>query len=294
MEKRPKVTIVGSINMDLTVQTSIMPKQGETVLGDHFATYPGGKGANQAVAAARLGADVCLLGAVGDDDFGTNLLNHLKEEGISTSSVSMEENMSTGTATIILSNQDNRIIVAPGANRMVTPDYIKEHLHVIKESDIILTQLEIPLDTITYLASLSKELKIPMILNPAPYQPLPASVIEAFRYITPNETEAELFKKELQEGMEGEQWITTKGKEGVIIYQQGEELKIPGYPVNVEDPTGAGDTFNGALAAYLGRGDTLDDSVRIANAAAALSATRKGAQSGMPTQAAVERFMKEN
>ena len=159
--------------MDLTVQTSIMPKQGETVLGDHFATYPGGKGANQAVAAARLGADVRLLGAIGDDDFGANLLSHLREEGINTASVSIQENVSTGTATIILSNQDNRIIVAPGANRMVTPDYIKEHLHVIKESDIILTQLEIPVDTITYLASLSEELKVPMILNPAPYQPLP-------------------------------------------------------------------------------------------------------------------------
>ncbi|MGP4076320.1 ribokinase [Halobacillus sp. K22] len=294
MEKRPKVTVIGSINMDLTVQTSIMPKQGETVLGDHFNTYPGGKGANQAVAAARLGADVCLLGAIGDDDFGANLLNHLREEGINTASVSMQENVSTGTATIILSNQDNRIIVAPGANRMVTPDYIKEHLHVIKESDIILTQLEIPIDTITYLASLSEELKVPMILNPAPYQPLPASVVEAFRYITPNETEAELFKKELQEGIKGDQWITTKGKEGVSIYKKGEELKIPGYPVNVEDTTGAGDTFNGALAAYLGREYTLEDSVRIANAAAALSVTQKGAQSGMPTQEAVERFMKEN
>ena len=103
-----------------------------------------------------------------------------------------------------------------------------------------------------------------------------------------------MFKKEVQEGMERDQWITTKGKEGVMIYKQGEELKIPGYPVNVEDTTGAGDTFNGALAAYLGRGYTLEDSVRIANAAAALSVTQKGAQSGMPTQEAVERFMKEN
>ena len=164
----------------------------------------------------------------------------------------------------------------------------------IKESDIILTQLEIPIETITYLASLSENINIPMILNPAPYQPLPASVVEAFRYITPNETEAELFKKELEEGMEGEQWITTKGKEGVLIYKQGQELKIPGYSVNVEDTTGAGDTFNGALAVYLARGYPLEDAVRISNAAAALSVTQQGAQSGMPTQQAVEQFMKES
>lgn len=156
MTKKPKVTVIGSINMDLTVQTTIMPKQGETVLGDNFATYPGGKGANQAVAAARLGADVQMLGAVGNDVFGKDLVHHLQNEGIDTSAIARSEKEATGTATIILSNQDNRIIVAAGANKEVTPSYIQDHLDLIQESDIILTQLEIPLETITYLSELKE------------------------------------------------------------------------------------------------------------------------------------------
>ncbi len=285
MTKKPKVTVIGSINMDLTVQTTIMPKQGETVLGDNFATYPGGKGANQAVAAARLGADVQMLGAVGNDVFGKDLVHHLQNEGIDTSAIARSEKEATGTATIILSNQDNRIIVAAGANKEVTPSYIQDHLELIQESDIILTQLEIPLETITYLSELKKDLDVPMILNPAPYQPLPASVIEAFDYLTPNETEAELFKKELQEDRSEDKWITTRGSEGVTIYKDGELVTVPSYDVTVEDTTGAGDTFSGALATKLAEGYSIEQAVQTANAAAALSIMKKGAQSGMPDQA---------
>ncbi|SFF64962.1 ribokinase [Halobacillus alkaliphilus] len=293
MTKKPKVTVIGSINMDLTVQTTIMPKQGETVLGDNFATYPGGKGANQAVAAARLGADVQMLGAVGNDVFGKDLVHHLQNQGIDTSAIARSEKEATGTATIILSNQDNRIIVAAGANKEVTPSYIQDHLELIKESDIILTQLEIPLETITYLSDLKKDLDVPMILNPAPYQPLPASVIEAFDYLTPNETEAELFKKELQEDRSEEKWITTRGSEGVTIYKDGELATVPGYEVPVEDTTGAGDTFSGALATQLAKGLTIEKAVQTANAAAALSIMKKGAQSGMPDQQQVEQFLRD-
>ena len=293
MTKRPKVTVIGSINMDLTVQTTIMPKQGETVLGDNFATYPGGKGANQAVAAARLGADVQMLGAVGNDVFGKDLIHHLQNEGIDTSAIARSEKEATGTATIILSNQDNRIIVAAGANKEVTPSYIQDHLELIQESDIILTQLEIPLETITYLSELKKDLDVPMILNPAPYQPLPASVIEAFDYLTPNETEAELFKKELQEDRSEDKWITTRGSEGVTIYKDGELVTVPSYDVTVEDTTGAGDTFSGALATKLAEGYSIEQAVQTANAAAALSIMKKGAQSGMPDRARVEQFLRE-
>ncbi|MGP4069086.1 ribokinase [Halobacillus sp. B29] len=293
MTKKPKVTVIGSINMDLTVQTTIMPKQGETVLGDNFATYPGGKGANQAVAAARLGADVQMLGAVGNDVFGKDLVHHLQNEGIDTSAIARSEKEATGTATIILSNQDNRIIVAAGANKEVTPSYIQDHLERIQESDIVLTQLEIPLETITYLSELKKDLDVPMILNPAPYQPLPASVIEAFDYLTPNETEAELFKKELQEDRSEDKWITTRGSEGVTIYKDGELVTVPSYDVTVEDTTGAGDTFSGALATQLAEGYSIEQAVQTANAAAALSIMKKGAQSGMPDQASVEQFLRD-
>ncbi|GGF18899.1 ribokinase [Halobacillus andaensis] len=293
MNEKSTVCVVGSINMDLTVSTSVIPNQGETVLGESFATYPGGKGANQAVAAARLGSHVKMVGAVGHDVFGISLKEHLQKEGIDTSSTELIPEQSTGTATIILSNNDNRIIVAPGANRSVTPSYVEKHRAAIEESDIILLQMEIPIETISYVVTIAKELNISVILNPAPYQPLPAAILNQVDYMTPNALEAELFKNDLIDDDLLEKWITTKGEQGSSLYVNGKEVHIPGYPVPVKDTTGAGDTFNGALATQLAQGISIKKAVSFANAAAALSVTEKGAQGGMPTLGEVENFLKE-
>ncbi|MCP3027210.1 ribokinase [Halobacillus sp. A5] len=293
MHKKPTICVVGSINMDLTVSTSVIPNQGETVLGESFATYPGGKGANQAVAAARLGSEVKMVGAVGNDVFGRSLMDHLQAEGIDTSATALLDETATGTATIILSNNDNRIIVAPGANQFVTPSYVEKYRSALAGSDIILMQMEIPIETIAYVSAVAEESGVPVILNPAPYQPLPAAVVSKIDFMTPNEIEADLLKNDLISNELLEKWITTKGERGASYYFQGKEVLVPGYTVPVEDTTGAGDTFNGALAAQLGRGEFVKSAVSFANAAAALSVTGKGAQGGMPALEEVQSFLKE-
>lgn len=287
----PRVTVVGSMNMDLVVSTDVIPQQGETVLGNHFATYPGGKGANQAVAAARLGADVHMIGAVGNDAFGKELIEGLKKENIRTSGVTVFSNKATGTATILLCENDNRIIVAPGANAALTTAHINEQAEQLQKSDIILMQLEIPLETVSYTASLAKKWNIPVLLNPAPFQWIPDELLHNLTFITPNEKEwssmhtkrdIEAFKKK---------FIVTEGARGVRYFPRGKEIHIPGYSVSVKDTTGAGDTFNGALAVGIASGRTIDDSLNMANAAAALSVTKEGAQTGMPTMAELKSFM---
>ncbi|WP_026909218.1 ribokinase [Paucisalibacillus globulus] len=291
MEKPINITVVGSMNMDLTVTTLQMPEKGETVLGKEFATYPGGKGANQAVAAARLGATVHMIGAVGDDSFGKELLVKLQKEGIHTDAIEVKNDMSTGTATIILSEQDNRIIVAPGANAAVTPEIVEKQRKIIECSDIILVQLEIPMETVQYVTNLASDLNIPVIMNPAPYQDLPAQVLESATYITPNEVEALALFESVNNDSIQDKLIITKGSHGTCYYDNGNEVLIPAYKVNVQDTTGAGDTFNGALAVRLGGGASKEEAVSFANAAAALSITKVGAQSGMPTRKQVMEFI---
>jgi len=291
MHKPPIVTVVGSINMDLTVSTEAIPAQGETVLGNEFNTFPGGKGANQAVAASRLGANVNMVGAVGDDVFGQDLLSQLANENINTEAVHTLRNTSTGTATIILAEGDNRIIVAPGANGLVNPGIVEGHQEMIRESDMILLQLEVPLETISYVVEVASQYGVPIVLNPAPYQSLPETLLNKVSYITPNEGEAASLMAE--SNVRNDQLIVTKGSEGVLIFQNGEEHLIPAYDVKVKDTTGAGDTFNGALATYFARGCEIEKAVKFANASAALSTMKIGAQSGMPTTNEVEQFLKD-
>lgn len=293
MSERPTVTVVGSINMDLTVSTGQMPNQGETVIGEEFATFPGGKGANQAVAAARLGANVNMVGALGDDVFGESLQNQLEQENIHTTAIHKLKDVATGTATIILSEGDNRIIVAPGANGRLTPELIRQHERMIKQSDIILLQLEIPLDTVQAVITIAQQYEVPVILNPAPYQSLPDALLSGVDYLTPNEMEAESMLEDPNSHVNKEQLIVTNGKEGVSTYKGGEEQVIPGFPVDVLDTTGAGDTFNGALATQLAIGTPLEKAVHYANAAAALSIMKLGAQSGMPSAEEVNTFIDE-
>jgi len=287
-----KVTVIGSSSMDLVVTSNIRPGAGETVLGESFKTVPGGKGANQAVAAARLGADVSMIGCVGEDHYGKAILENFKSNGVSVKNVKPVTESDSGTAHIILAEGDNSIVVVKGANDYITPDYVEKAKEKIKEADIVLIQQEIPEETVEYVAQLCQELKVPLLLNPAPARPLKAEVIEQVSYITPNEHEAEL----LFEGKEKEEVLKqypnklfiTEGKQGVRYFNGEKEVVVPSYQVETVDTTGAGDTFNAALAVALAEGMGFEKGIQFANRAASLSVTKFGAQGGMPTRKEVE------
>ncbi|MED3923591.1 ribokinase [Priestia megaterium] len=287
-----KVTVIGSSSMDLVVTSNIRPGAGETVLGESFKTVPGGKGANQAVAAARLGADVSMIGCVGEDHYGKAILENFKSNGVSVGNVKPVTDSDSGTAHIILAEGDNSIVVVKGANDYITPDYVEKAKEKIKEADIVLIQQEIPEETVEYVAQLCQELKVPLLLNPAPARPLKAEVIEQVSYITPNEHEAEL----LFEGKEKEEVLKqypnklfiTEGKQGVRYFNGEKEVLVPSYQVETIDTTGAGDTFNAALAVALAEGMGFEKGIQFANRAASLSVTKFGAQGGMPTRKEVE------
>lgn len=289
-----KITVIGSINMDLVTKVSRVPKVGETLIGDSFYTTPGGKGANQAVAAARLGADVSMIGCVGDDAFGRELIANLESQSIDTSMVGIISEASTGIASITLSGGDNSIIVAPGANYLVTPEYILQHEQAIADSQCIILQLEIPMETVKLAASIAKRHGVRVILNPAPFQVLPEQLLDNVDYLTPNEHEQKQLLLSISNERKEEilkKCIVTQGPKGVAIYN-GRVEEIPGWHVEALDTTGAGDTFNGALAYALNEGIGLREACRFANAAAALSVTKLGAQGGMPANDEVEAFMK--
>ncbi len=290
-----KITVIGSINMDLVTSANRVPNMGETVLGEAFHTIPGGKGANQAVAAARLGAETTMIGCVGDDSFGHELWKHLKNQGINTEYVEHIPSSSTGIASITLSSGDNSIIVVPGANYHVTPEVVARYEEVIAGSDILLLQLEIPLGSVEKAVELAVKHHVKVILNPAPIQPLPKELLQKINYLTPNEHEQQLL-------LDSNEWtetereemlrkcIITKGSKGVAFYSDGER-EIPSFKVDVVDTTGAGDSFNGALAYALSNEMELEEACHFANAVAALSVTKLGAQGGMPTIEQVREFL---
>lgn len=291
-----KITVIGSINMDLVTSTGRIPKVGETLLGHSFHTIPGGKGANQAVAAARLGADVTMIGAVGDDSFGETLVSHLTNQGIHTENIMKAKGTSTGIASITLSGGDNSIIVVSGANNHITPDIIKKNEEIISLSDILLLQLEIPLESVVAAVELAKKHKVLTILNPAPIQKLPKELLEMVDYVTPNEHEQTLLFASIdgtQSQLEKlkEKCIVTRGSRGVTVYKNGNHIEIPSIQVDVVDTTGAGDSFNGALAFALCEGAEIEAACRFANVVGAISVTKLGAQSGMPTKQEVEAFL---
>ena len=288
---KSKVCVIGSINMDLTVETDKVPAKGETVLGKNFAENPGGKGANQAVAAARLGADVHMIGAVGADTFGETLLSHLQREKVNISGIEKLEGTSTGIANIIVSDNDNRIIVAPGANAFVTPQVVEKYKQWIIDSDVIVMQLEIPIETVIYALNIAAENNIPAIVNPAPFQQLPEVIYEKSAYLTPNEIELKGMEKDVEITSIKEKLIITRGDEGVEYFSGDTKRKVRAFSVEVKDTTGAGDTFNGALAMKIAGGAPLEEAILFANAAAAISVTKVGAQGGMPDRKEVENFL---
>ncbi|WP_212945695.1 ribokinase [Heyndrickxia oleronia] len=290
-----KIVVIGSSSMDLVVTAPKRPIAGETIIGESFKTIPGGKGANQAVASSRLGAEVIMIGRIGDDNYGEVILENLQKNNIDTKYVEPVTGEKSGTAHIILAEDDNSIIVVKGANDYVTPEYVENALDVIKQADIVLIQQEIPEETVEYVANICNELNVSLLLNPAPARRLSQNIIDKARYITPNEHEASL----LFEGLTKEEALRkypnklfiTEGKNGVRYFNGQSEVLIPSYQVEVVDTTGAGDTFNAAFAVALSERKNIDDSIRFANRAASLSVTKFGAQGGMPIRTEVEGSM---
>lgn len=287
-----KLVVIGSSSMDLVVTAHKRPEKGETILGQAFKTVPGGKGANQAVAASRLGAEVYMIGCVGDDEFGRIILDNFSKNGVHTNYVKPVTHIETGTAHITLAEGDNSIIVVEGANQFVLPEYIETALDVIFAADMVLIQQEIPEETVEFVAGICHEKGIPLLLNPAPARPVSKAVIERATYITPNETEAAILfagENPLNAMKQHQNKVfITEGKNGVRFHDGETEVLVPSYPVEAVDTTGAGDTFNAAFAVALSEGKNLKDSIRFANRAASLSVTKLGAQGGMPTRAEVE------
>ena len=287
-----KVVVVGSISMDLVVTSKVRPGAGETVLGDAFKTVPGGKGANQAVAAARLGAEVHMIGCVGDDYYGNQLIKNLKNNGVSTKFVKPVTQIGTGTAHIVLAEDDNSIVVVKGANDFVTPEYVEGALDILKEADIVLIQQEIPFETIEYVSNVCASYGLSLLLNPAPAHFISNKVIDQATFITPNEHEVKLLFPNLSVEEVLKQNATkvfiTEGSKGARYHSGKEEVLVPTYKVDVVDTTGAGDTFNAAFAVAVAEGKDLAGSLRFANRAASLSVTKFGAQGGMPYRQEVE------
>ena len=283
------ITVIGSINMDLAVQMNVFPQQGETVHGELFKTIPGGKGANQAVAAARLGSQVTMVGCVGEDGFGETLRTILQKENINVDEVKTTS-APTGIANILVHDHDNRIIVVPGANYEMSPAHIDAVKDVICNSQLVIMQLEIPVETTEYALKLCKEVNVPVLFNPAPAANFKHEWLEDITYLTPNETEcAYLFGEDLDKALAQypNKLIVTLGSDGARFFDGEHHIHIPGYMTKAVDTTGAGDTFNGALAHALAEGQTLDEAVYFANIAGSLSVEQFGAQSGMPTLDAV-------
>lgn len=283
-----RIGVIGSINMDLTAKLDRLPVRGETLTANEMHYVPGGKGANQAVAAARLGGDVTMFGCVGDDGFADNLIDNLKDNGIDTSYIRRDKAKPSGIAMITVAENDNSIVVVPGANHSVTVGYVEEVKEAVLSMDIIVLQNEIPLETVIYVVDLCHSNGKTVIYNPAPAVKIFDGMMEKIDYITPNEHEAAIIFPEFSslddivKHCKGKM-IITLGGDGVAGFDGGRLIKVPARPVNVIDTTGAGDTFNGAFAYALSDGKSFIEALNIANIAAALSTEKYGAQGGMPT-----------
>ncbi|MBJ8027062.1 ribokinase [Bacillus cereus group sp. N21] len=286
----PNIAVVGSISMDLVAVSKKRPKAGETVIGETFHTVPGGKGANQAVAAARLGANVAMVGAVGNDDYGKLVRKNLENDRVFIDYVVPVTDETTGIAHIVLAEEDNSIVVVQGANRLVNEQIVDRAKDLLVKADMVVLQLEIPLETVEYVLDICEEHKIPVMLNPAPAQVLPVDILEKATYITPNEHECRIVLDDFTSPIEEllakypNKLLMTEGGKGVRFYNGTEIVHVPSIDVEVVDTTGAGDTFNGALAVALSEGETLQKAIRFANIAGGLSVTKLGAQGGMPTR----------
>ena len=293
---KPKIVVIGSCNTDMVVKAGRLPVPGETVLGGTFYMNPGGKGANQAIAAARLGAEVTLISKIGYDLFGLQALEIYRSEKINTEFIFTDQKSPSGVALISVDSYgENSIIVAPGASRSVLTEDIDKAKSKLEEADIILMQLEVPIETVEYAATIAKSYGKKVILNPAPVSVLSNSFLSCVHTILPNRIEAEMLSgiKVIDEesawraakaiGEKGiENVVITLGKDGAYVKEKEEYTMIPAKEVETIDTTGAGDVFCGAFSVYLSENHTLTESVEFANTAAALAVTRMGAQSAIP------------
>jgi ribokinase len=302
------ILVIGSFMMDLVVRTPRAPQSGETIIGHSFSKFPGGKGANQAVAAARLGGSVTMAGKVGTDEYGQTALQTLEKEKINTQNILKDDEHATGVGFITLEESgNNRIIVVPGANLAYTVPNLDEIKSRIKNSKVLVLQLEMDLEMIEQAVSYAASFDVPVILNPAPAQKLEDSLLRKVTYLTPNESEAELLtgikitsledaeaagKLLLGKGVKNV--IITLAEKGSLIVTESGTTHVPGYTVNLVDSVAAGDSFNGALAVGISQGKPLDEVARFANAVGALTVTKEGAIPSLPYLSEVEDFMNKN
>jgi len=301
------IVVFGSVNMDLVARSARLPKPGETLTGHTFQTFPGGKGANQAVACARLGAKTFMVGRVGGDVFGKELKDELGAAGVDHANVVVDDNTSSGVALIAVEESaENMIIVIPGANGGVDEQDLRRLEGVLTQSKVLLLQLEIPLKMVIAAAKLAKEKDVKAILDPAPAQVLPDEVYPLLDIVTPNETEAELLVgfpiKTKQDAAKAAKILKGRGVQDVVIKMgsrgafasmDGEEEFYEPFQVTAVDSVAAGDAFNGALAVALSEGLPIEDAIRWGMAGGALSVTKEGAQPAMPTRNELQTFLSE-
>ena len=302
---KKKIVVIGSSNTDMVIRTPQIPRPGETVLGGGFFMAPGGKGANQAVAAARAGGDVHFIARVGDDIFGRRSLDGFVSDGIHAERIIQDKDAPSGVALIIVGpDGENCIAVASGANARLAVSDIRQAEPIIASADIVLMQLESPLETVREAAEIAASAGVPVILNPAPARALDDDILSRVAYLTPNETEAEILtgitlinKSDLAKAADAllakgmKAVLITLGAKGVYVATREKKEVVPAFKVIPVDTTAAGDAFNGALAVALAEGRPLFEAARFANAAAALATTKMGAQPSLANRPEIERLL---
>jgi ribokinase len=304
--KNPHILVVGSSNTDMIIKLDRIPRPGETILGGAFVTAAGGKGANQAVGAARAGGQVTFIARVGHDMFGDQAVAGFIRDGINVNHVVRDKTNPSGVALIFVAKDgENSIAVAGGANAKLSPADVRKAKAAFAAASVLVMQLETPLETVQAAADFAAKAGVRVILNPAPAQPLPDKLLKCVSILTPNETEAELLTgiavtdtataavaAAKLRALGVQTVIITLGARGAFVATESGQQLVPGFKVKAVDTTAAGDIFNGALAVALAEGKPLKQAVRFANAAAAISVTRLGAQPSAPTRREIERFMK--
>jgi ribokinase len=296
-----KILVVGSLNMDLVVAVPRLPRAGETILGGKFATFPGGKGANQAVAAARMGATVSMIGLVGNDDYGRTLCQVAADDTIDTKHIEFDPEEPTGIALITVdANGRNTIVVASGANLALTSQHILAAEPAFSTADVLVTQLESPLEAVAEAVNLAVKNGIRVVLNPAPARALAAELLSQIEFFIPNEREAmqvagvdsleAAIEKLFSLGVR--HLIITLGEQGVLLVTPDRREQFPAHKVPAIDTVAAGDAFVGAFSTGISEGMRVEDAIRLGNAAAAVAVTRRGAQPSLPTRADVNNFLR--